>query len=560
MLFRVVRPVKRRDSHSPQFVQRIPADVRPLAVGRTLAIPLGAETLHVRITPAMATVRFSLRTHDPSEAKRRQGQAVASLEAHWTALRKARPVTLDHRQATALAGDLYRAWADSGANRSIAVVHTPSGWVREREASAEEAAAFASALADLETLSESGEAADLEPTLGPLADRLLLDRGIASVDAETRSMVLDVLAKALRDAFRLRERQAGEGDYSPDPIAQRFPEWQPPQAGSGEGAKPKAAQPKVTLTGLLADWWAERKAAGLKPSTHESYRNTMAAFVVFLKHNDAARVTPDDVIAFKDHRLRTINPRTGKPISAKTVKDSDISGLKAVLGWAVANRRLPSNPAKDVTLKLGKVRKVRGKGFTDEEAAALLKAALEYRSENERPQTVAAKRWVPWLSAYTGARVGELAQLRKQDLREDGGHWVITITPEAGTVKTNEAREVPLHAHLVELGFPAFVQAAPPGHLFLKPAADGDVLGPLQGVKNRLSEFGRSVVHDKNVAPNHGWRHRFKTAGIEAGMGDRVVDAIQGHAPRTAGDRYGEVTMRAMAEAIARLPRIFVYD
>jgi hypothetical protein len=160
MLFRIVRPMKRRDSSSPQFVQRIPADVRPLAIGRTLAIPLGAETLHVRITPIMASVRFSLRTRDPSEAKRRQGHAAAALETYWTALRQARPVALDHRQATALAGDLYRAWADSGANRSLAVVHTPTGWVRERESPGEEAAAFASALAKLEAHAESGEAAD----------------------------------------------------------------------------------------------------------------------------------------------------------------------------------------------------------------------------------------------------------------------------------------------------------------------------------------------------------------------------------------------------------------
>lgn len=48
-----------------------------------------------------------------------------------------------------------------------------------------------------------------------------------------------------------------------------------------------------------------------------------------------------------------------------------------------------------------------------------------------------------------------------------------------------------LHSHLVELGFPEFVEAAPAGHLFLKPSKSGDVLGPLQGLKNRLAEFVR---------------------------------------------------------------------
>ena len=84
------------------------------------------------------------------------------------------------------------------------------------------------------------------------------------------------------------------------------------------------------------------------------------------------------------------------------------------------------------------------------------------------------------------------------------------------------------------------------------------MLGPLQGLKNRLGEFSRSIVSDPNVAPMHGWRHRFKTVGMEAGIPTRVLDAIQGHAPRTAAEGYGEVTIRTMAAAIERLPRIEV--
>jgi site-specific recombinase XerD len=117
---------------------------------------------------------------------------------------------------------------------------------------------------------------------------------------------------------------------------------------------------------------------------------------------------------------------------------------------------------------------------------------------------------------------------------------------------------VVLHSHLIELGFPAFVEAAPAGHLFLKPSKSGEVLGPLQGLKNRIAEFSRAIVSDPNVAPMHGFRHRFKTVGMEAGISTRVLDAIQGHAARTAGDSYGDVTVKAMAMAMARVPRVEV--
>jgi integrase len=309
------------------------------------------------------------------------------------------------------------------------------------------------------------------------------------------------------------------------------------------------------LTGILDGWWREAQAAGRKPSTYESYSATTAALIAFLGRDDARRITPDDVVRFKDHRLSTINPRTGKPISAKTVKDGDLSALKTLFGWAVSNRKLPSNPAQGITIKLGKPAKLRGKGFTEEEARAILRPALRHERGRESPGTFAAKRWVPWLQAYTGARVGELAQLRKQDVRREGDHWTILLTPEAGTIKTNEARRIVLHPHLVELGFPAFVEAAPAGHLFVR-GKEGDATGPLEGLRNRLIEFAREIVKDPNVAPNHGWRHRFKTVGMEAGIPQRVLDAIQGHAPRTASDGYGEVTLRTMAAAIERLPRV----
>jgi hypothetical protein len=132
------------------------------------------------------------------------------------------------------------------------------------------------------------------------------------------------------------------------------------------------------------------------------------------------------------------------------------------------------------------------------------------------------------------------------------------VTPEAGTVKTNEARKIVLHLHLIEQGFADFVASAPSGHLFLKLGKQGDVLGPLQGLKNRLAEFARAIVTDPNVAPNHGWRHRFKTVGMEAGIPPRILDAIQGQAARSVADTYGDVTVTTMAREIEKLPRIAI--
>jgi len=552
MLYRLVRPMRRKGSRNRYFTRRIPANVKDKIAGVTLAIPIGDKTQSVILTPRTQSVRVSLRTHDPAEARRRNFAVDDYLGNVWQALRQEAPVPLTHRQATALAGEIYRAWIDGeGRERVTAVEHIPGeGWRRvdEPHTQPEEWEAL---LRYWGRVGTSSEPKKLERALGPLVDRLLLARGIKRVDQPTREILLAAFWQAARDAFETRKRNA-EGDYSPDPKSGRFPGWQSPQ----DAKRSKSSRPsQVSLNDLVEAWWKEAQAAGLKPSTYESYRKTMVTFVALLGHNDASRVAKEDVIRFKDHRLAATHPRTGRPISPKTVKDSDLAGLKTVFGWAVKNGKIPANPAEGVTLKLGRRRKVRSKGFTDAEAVAILTAALKHERRDERHWTFAAKRWVPWLCAYTGARVGELVQLRKLDVHSERKHWIITITPEAGTVKTNEARKVVLHPHLIELGFAAFVQAAPDGHLFLKPAANGDVLGPLQGIKNRLAEFVRTIVTDKNVAPNHGWRHRFKTVGIEAGIEHRILDVMQGHAPRNAAEGYGDVSAKAMADAMTKFPR-----
>jgi len=474
--------------------------------------------------------KVSLGTKDPGDAKVAHAKVSAEVANRWKALRS-KPEPLSHRQIVALAGEAYHELVHAVGDNPGA----PEVWTHV-----------------LRLQFEAQAFEQQEVWMGPQVDALLQRKGI-SADPDSRRRLIEEVDKALIQAAALLKRNA-EGYYQPDPDADRFPEWVPPKPQQA----PVEAQPKAgewTLTGLVEDWWREASAAGKKPATYESYRNTMGRFVAFLGHDDAGRVTDKDVLAFKDHRLAEINPRTGKPISAKTVKDSDLSGLKSIFGWAVTNRRVAINPVTGITIKLGKQVKLRSKGFTEPEALALLAAAWGYQPGREHPKLAAAKKWTPWLCAYTGARIGEMVQLRKEDLRQEDGHWVLTITPEAGTVKTNEARDVVLHGHLVDLGFPAFVASCKPGHLFMTPAPDGSLRGPWRTAKNRVTEFVRTVVTDLGVKPNHGWRHRFKTVGRESGVDSRHLDAIQGHAPRTAGDDYGDVTIKVQALAMAKVPR-----
>lgn len=564
---------KRTDSDIFQFVYRTPAKVLAKLRGKSLLISfsfIGDQNPYSLRPIVGEKIKFSLRTRSKTVAYARELEALRQIEDYFEAA-NSNETSLSHRDLIRMSRAVYQAYVEihqeePGTRRELAEHKALSRAVQEgRITTAHQlkmgdingtgaAELFGDDLTAGVNALPAGEASReaLEARFGELADYLLAHYRIA-VDDETRGKLLIQCAAASIDAaWRLKDNAAG--DYGPDRRIERFGEpYSPPTARKGSGASPAAS--KASLRVILADWWAEAQATGKKPSTYESYRNTVENFVKYLTHDDASKVTPENVVAFKDHRLKQINPRNGKPISAKTVKDSDLSGLKTLFEWAVNNLRLPTNPAKGITIKLGKQQSLRSKGFTDEEAKALLEAADAHERGNERQKTFDAKRWVPWLCAYTGARVGEIAQLRKEDVRQIGDHWVIHITPEAGTVKTDKARDVVLHEHLVAKGFPAFVAGCKSGHLFVTPARGGDVLGPLQGVKNRLAEKARDTVSDTRVAPNHGWRHRFKTVARDIGMDGAVRDAIQGHAARTEGDDYGDVTVRAMALALAKFPR-----
>ena len=76
-------------------------------------------------------------------------------------------------------------------------------------------------------------------------------------------------------------------------------------------------------------------------------------------------------------------------------------------------------------------------------------------------------------------------------------------------------------------------------------------------VGNKLADWVRNKleIKDPTVAPNHGWRHRFKTEGRRAGMVWLILDAIQGHAARTEGESYGEVPPDVMLPEILKYPQ-----
>jgi integrase len=171
---------------------------------------------------------------------------------------------------------------------------------------------------------------------------------------------------------------------------------------------------------------------------------------------------------------------------------------------------------------------------------------------------------VPWLCAYSGARAGEITQLRGKDIEQRGNIHVMKLSPNAGTMKTRQIRVVPLHEHIIEQGFLEMVREVGLGALFYDDRtphrASNDPLNPSRSragnVRGDLAEWVREIgITDKEVSPTHGWRHTFKQVAERAGITEKVHDAITGHTPPSEGRKYGPPTVEDMAEAMMRFPR-----
>lgn len=97
--------------------------------------------------------------------------------------------------------------------------------------------------------------------------------------------------------------------------------------------------------------------------------------------------------------------------------------------------------------------------------------------------------WLPLLALFTGARKGELAKLRAEDVAKDDatGCYMLSITEdkhEGKSLKTASSwRTVPVHPELTRLGFLDLVEAA-------KVWGDGDWLLPTVSTARGLGTWG----------------------------------------------------------------------
>lgn len=322
-------------------------------------------------------------------------------------------------------------------------------------------------------------------------------------------------------------------------------------AAKAAGPSPvKIAGPPLTVGDLFERWVLDR-ADKRALNTIKAYRGSIRSFDAATKGRDVRTLTGDDVYAWAVRR------RDVEGISVRTINKNDLVAVSSVFRWSCgrsAGQLLSTNPATGITLDGPRIVAQRERTFREHEIAAILLAAFRTVPSSTYPAQFALRRWVPWLAAYTGARITELTNLLGSDVRFEAGIAVMHLR----VTKTGEPRTVPIHSHLVEQGFLALVADVGPNPLFYDPKRHkrGAQANPAEMQGRSLGRWIRQTVKlDGAVDPNHGWRHTWKTRALGAGIEQRLRDAITGHSPGSVGRRYETPTLKMLAEAMDQFPR-----
>jgi integrase len=236
---------------------------------------------------------------------------------------------------------------------------------------------------------------------------------------------------------------------------------------------------------------------------------------------DLRKHTRADMVAVRAELLETRKPSTVNTILAKLI---------AVMGWAVANDYL-------VKAYTSKLKFTKG---TESQREAFKRGQVEAIMSHANSLPVSSwERWGLSLLVVTGARVGEVLQLTKNDIKKESGHWCISIneeSPDKSIKNKHSKRVVPLTDGALGFDLELFLSAIESGHL---PSANKMSVprnsGILRGVIKDV--LGETKTENQTL---HSLRHHMASSLQARGVPAPFTQGILGHASNSISyDTYG---------------------
>ncbi|PMG45629.1 hypothetical protein BCU90_17345 [Vibrio lentus] len=265
------------------------------------------------------------------------------------------------------------------------------------------------------------------------------------------------------------------------------------------------------------------------------YLSRLELLVKILKDKDINSYTRDDALSFKNllvqlppninnnpkYKDKTINQIIefgDTPIGTHTINDT-FKVISGFFDWLILNEKALKNPFTKLSIKKETKVSEERKAFTKSDLAKLFSVDAIRKNSKESWHY-----WLPYMGLYTGARIGELCQLYREDIQEVEGIWCISFNAdkEDQKLKTKSSwRTIPIHKKLIELGLIDYIKQIPTGtRLFptLKYLSD-DGYGKYPSKWFSIQRDKALTKEERNKKTFHSLRHtvanEFKQMGIE---------------------------------------------
>lgn len=419
----------------------------------------------------------------------------------------------------------------------------------------------------------TGDFSQIAPTARRIADRLAWE---ISTDSDDFGLFCRHLATASLDAHRVTSAEI-EGQYDAAPASPLVQEVKKRTAAN--------AKPGETIMELFEQYARECVSEDKKRDDGiPQDRVVMEQFAEFVgKDRAPSSITRDDAVAYydalpripasyakkKDYRGLDIHKAIEKADALKARRLSRItqarylSTVSPFFKWLNKKNKVSSPLFAGLAID---TKKIKGKNprppLDAHQLNIILKSPLftgfladgqEHRAGNKRADDW--RYWIPLVCLFTGARIGEIAQLLVNDVRKVQDAYFIFIKEDEKTnqrTKSKQGRHIAVHPTLEKLGFVEFVTNArailnmsgeQDGPLFpeLKPDRRGQVGAiPSRFWRDYLAAIGIKGGADGIGA--HSFRHTMADELRQANWRDDEIGAlILGHSNKTVTSGYGRL-------------------
>lgn len=404
-------------------------------------------------------------------------------------------------------------------------------------------------------------------------DQLLIERGSPAYR--------DLCQRLQRAEIQMLERAAerDQGNWSGVPtdavVAPADPTAGRQKAGPGEGlwdlygrfeSEKKASISLDTWTqnrvivGLFFEFIGETShVSAITRKSVRDWKHALASWPV-----KALKITEFQGMTFR--KIIEANKTIGKPTISANTLNRYLSAIAGFCEWLFNHEFIEQDCMRGMFLSVDK-QEQKVFPYSDDQLRTIFTSPLITRcagdDQEHKPGDVEIRDWrywLPWIAAYTGARLGELAQLLTADVRQIHGVWVLHITREGSRLKSTKTggseRVVPIHSELIKLGLLDYhAKMVSRGEQQLFPELKPDTRGFFSRTPSRffagyLKRIGAKSDKRHNF---HSFRHGAADAFRRAGYLDEQFGPLLGHTKSTTTGRYGIMPEGPLSHPAARL-------